>query len=566
MVILAPLLMVGEVICDLTQPTLLARIVDQGIVRGDIELVGKTGVLMVGVALLGMMGGVGCTIAASIASQGFGTDLRSAVFQKAQSFSLANVDAFKPSTLITRITNDITQLQHLVLMTLRIVVRAPLLFIGGIIMAISINGKLSSLLMITIPVQVGVFFYLMKRGFPLFVLVQQKIDKVNTILRENLAGVRVVKAFVRSAKERKRFASSNEELMDSTVRALLPMMTLISFLTLVMNLSVVTVLWFGGLLVARDGMQVGEIMAFITYLTQIMFSLMMIGSILMFMSRAGASAGRVNEILETTVSVENPENPDQTSIVRGEVVFERVSFRYHGSGKDLALKNVSFVVHPGEMVAILGATGSGKSTLVHLIPRLYDVTQGRVLVDGRDVRTLDLHTLRSAIGMVPQEPLLFSGTIEDNIRWGNDAASEEEVVEAARVAQIHDFILTLPCGYHTLIGQRGVDLSGGQKQRIALARALVRKPTILILDDSTSAVDVATEQRILREMRRVYRGTIFMIAQRVSTVMNADKILILDAGELVAQGSHPELLESCAIYQEMYKLQVGEESAHYASR
>ncbi|HON72640.1 MAG TPA: ABC transporter ATP-binding protein, partial [bacterium] len=547
MVILAPLLMVIEVVCDLSQPTLLAKIVDDGIAKGDIDLIIRTGLLMVGVAFIGMIGGVGCTIASSIASQGFGADLRSAVFRKIQSFSFSNLDRFKPSTLITRLTNDITQLQQLVLMSLRIVVRAPLLFLGGILMAVSINSRLSTILFIAIPLQITAFLYLMRKGFPLFTIMQQKIDKVNAVIRENLAGIRVVKAFVREDMEKSRFNSANEDLMNTSIRAFMPIITLMPFIMLVMNLSVVAVLWFGGLLVARENMHVGEIMAFINYLTQILFSLMMIGNIFIFISRASASAKRVSEVLDTEVDIENPANPDTNPITEGEVIFEDVSFSYDGTGEDPVLEDISFTAYPGETVAIIGTTGSGKSTLVSLIPRLYDVTKGRILIDGRDVREIDIDVLRSAISIVLQETILFSGTIKENILWGNEFATDEEVIEIAKIAQAHDFITSFPDGYDTQIGQRGVDLSGGQKQRIAIARALIKKPVILILDDCTSAVDLATERRILRGLKSISRCTTFIIAQRISTVMNADKILVLDDGRLIAQGTHSELLVTCPI-------------------
>ena len=560
MVILAPLLMVIEVVCDLSQPTLLAKIVDDGIAKGDIDLIIRTGLLMVGVAFIGMIGGVGCTIASSIASQGFGADLRSAVFRKIQSFSFSNLDRFKPSTLITRLTNDITQLQQLVLMSLRIVVRAPLLFLGGIVMAVSINSRLSTILFIAIPLQITAFLYLMRKGFPLFTIMQQKIDKVNAVIRENLAGIRVVKAFVREDMEKSRFNSANEDLMNTSIRAFMPIITLMPFIMLVMNLSVVAVLWFGGLLVARENMHVGEIMAFINYLTQILFSLMMIGNIFIFISRASASAQRVSEVLDTEVDIENPVNPDTNPITEGEVIFENVSFSYDGAGGEPVLKDISFTAYHGETVAIVGTTGSGKSTLVSLIPRLYDVTKGRILIDGRDVREIDIDVLRSAISIVLQETILFSGTIKENILWGNEFATDEEVIEIAKIAQAHDFIMSFPDGYDTQIGQRGVDLSGGQKQRIAIARALIKKPVILILDDCTSAVDLATERRILRGLKSISRCTTFIIAQRISTVMNADKILVLDDGRLIAQGTHSELLVTCPIYQDIYKSQIGEEA------
>jgi len=561
-VLLAPLLMIIEVICDLSQPNLLAKIVDDGIMKGNIQFILRTGLLMIGIAAIGMIGGIGCTIASSIASQNFGSDLRSDVFKKVQSFSFSNLDKFKTSSLITRLTNDIMQIQMLVLMSLRIVVRAPLLCIGGIIMTILINARLAMILLVSIPLLAIALSYVIKKSFPLFSIVQKKIDRVNAVIRENLSGVRVVKAFVRSDLEKSRFASTNEELMNTTFSAFTLVISVMPILMLVMNLSVVAVLWFGGLQVHTGGMQVGEIMAFINYMTQILFSLMMIGNILIFITRANASANRINEVLETEVDIKNANDADTTPINAGEVIFENVSFSYEGQDGESVLENISFTAYPGETVAILGATGSGKSTLVSLIPRLYDATEGRVLIDGRDVRNIDLKTLRSAIGVVLQESVLFSGTIRDNICWGNEDATEEEIIEAAKIAQADDFIMSFPDGYDTQLGQRGVNLSGGQKQRLAIARAIIKNPAVLILDDSTSAVDLATEQRILKGLKQMIKQcTTFIIAQRISTVMNADKILVLDDGRIIAQGTHLELLESSPVYQDIYRSQLGEEVA-----
>lgn len=559
-VLLAPLLMIIEVICDLSQPSLLARIIDNGVMKGDLTFILRTGLLMIGIAAIGMIGGVGCTIASSIASQSFGTDLRSDVFKKVQSFSFSNLDKFKTGSLITRLTNDIVQLQTVVLMSLRIVVRAPLLFIGGIIMTILISPKLATILLFSIPLLLIGFIYVTKHSFPLFTLLQQKIDKVNSVIRENLSGVRVVKAFVRSELEKSRFTSANEELMNTAISAFLLVISVMPIMMLIMNISVVAVLWFGGIQVHRGGLQVGEIMALINYMTQILFSLMMIGNILIFVTRASASAERINEVLETKVDIENPKEADTTPIKDGEVIFEDVSFSYNSHDEEPVLKDISFIASSGETIAILGTTGAGKSTLVSLIPRLYDSTKGRILIDGRDIRSIDLKTLRSSIGIVLQESILFSGTIRDNICWGNENATEEEIIEATKIAQAYDFIMSFPDGFDTLIGQRGVNLSGGQKQRLAIARAIIKKPAILILDDSTSAVDLATEQRILRGLKEIMgQCTIFIIAQRISTVMNADKILILDNGRIVAQGTHRELLEENPIYQDIYRSQLGEE-------
>ncbi len=557
--LLAPILMLIEVICDLSQPTLLASIVDNGVAKSNLPYILNTGVLMLGIALIGMAGGMGCSVASSIASQNFGASLRSAVFKKIQLLSPLNIDRFKTSSLVTRLTNDITQLQTVVLMSLRIMVRAPLLFIGGIIMAVSLNARLALILTVSIPLLAAVIYYRMKKSTPLFSYMQEKLDRVNAVIRENLSGIRLIKAFVRADHEKKRFATANDELMYATLRAFNLVITMMPIVMLIMNFSIVAVLWFGGWDIDRGNMEVGEIIAFVNYITQILISLMMIGNILLFVSRASASAERVNEVLDTDIDIKNADNPDFTPLSSGEVAFENVSFGYSGDKNQLVLKEISFHAPSGKTIAILGSTGSGKSTLVNLIPRFYDVTSGQVTVDKRDVRSMDLATLRSGMGIVPQDTILFSGTIKDNIRWGKEDATDEEIIEAARVAQAHEFIMSFPEGYDTQLGQRGVNLSGGQKQRIAIARAIIKKPPILILDDSTSAVDVVTEQRIQKALKEFIRGsTIFIIAQRISSVMDADKILVLNEGRIEAEGTHEELLKSSPLYQDIYNSQLGE--------
>ncbi|MGB9787924.1 MULTISPECIES: ABC transporter ATP-binding protein [Dictyoglomus] len=563
-VILAPLLMLVEVICDLYQPNLLAKIVDQGILKNNFQVILNTGLIMLGIAMIGMIGGVGCTIFSSIASQNFGKDLRNELFKKVQKLSFHSIDKFKSSSLITRLTNDVTQLQTLVMMALRIMVRAPLLFIGGIIMAISLNKNLSFIFLLSIPVLIALFLFIMKRSFPLFSEVQKRIDYVNSVVRENLVGIRLVRAFRREDYERERFKYANTALMNAIIKALMLMIIAMPLFMLVMNFSILAVLWFGGLLVERGNMQVGEVMAYINYMGQILFSLMMIGNILMFISRASASASRVVEVLEEKIDIEDKEESDTRSIESGKVKFEHVYFSYF-KDREPVLIDIDFEAEAGEIIGIIGTTGSGKSTLVNLIPRLYDATSGRILVDGRDVRDINLRVLRSAISMVPQDIILFSGTIKENICWGKEDATDEEVIEAAKIAQAHDFIIRLPNGYDTVIGERGVTLSGGQKQRIAIARALIKKPKILILDDATSAVDFVTEQKIIRGLKEIMKHcTTFLIAQRVSTMMNADKIIILDRGRIVGFGTHYELLEKNPIYQEIYRSQIDEEVVKHA--
>jgi ATP-binding cassette subfamily B protein len=558
-VILAPLFMVVEVICDLAQPTLLARIVDEGVLKNNFSLILNTGILMIFIAFIGLIGGVGCTIFSSYVGQNFGRDLRNTLFKKIQNFSFYNIDKFRTSSLITRLTNDVTQLQNLVMMSLRIVVRAPLLFIGGIIMAISINKKLSLIILGAIPFLIIVFILIMKKSFPLFSNVQKRIDELNNVVRDNLSGVRLIRAFMRVDYEKERFKSANTALMNAIIKALMLMIFAMPLFMLVMNSSILLVLWYGGLLVKSGNMQVGEIMAYINYLSQILFSLMMIGNILIFISRASASTERVNEVLEEKVDIESRESKIKISKIKGEIVFEHVYFSYDNK-KEYVLKDINFSVNPGEIIGILGTTGAGKTTLVSLIPRLYDVTSGRILIDGYDIRDIDIKLLRSSISMVPQDTILFSGTIKENVCWGKEDAKDEEIINACKIAQAHDFIIRFPQGYDTEIGERGINLSGGQKQRIAIARAIIRKSPILILDDATSAIDFATEQRILRGLKEIMKNsTTFIIAQRITTVMNADKIIILENGKLVGIGKHEELLKNNTLYQEIYRSQLGDE-------
>jgi len=562
--ILAPLFMLIEVICDLYQPTLLAHIVDNGILKNNFQLILHTGLIMLAVAFIGVIGGVGCTVFSSLASQYFGRDLRNELFKKVQQFSFSNIDKFHTSSLITRLTNDVNQLQTLVMMSLRIMVRAPLLFVGGIIMAISLNKNLSIIFLFSIPILASIFLFIMKKSFPLFSEVQKRIDYVNNVVRENLVGIRVVRAFRREDYEKERFKYANTMLMNAVIKAIMLMIIAMPLFMLVMNLSILVVLWFGGLLVNQGNMKVGEVMAYINYMGQIMFSLMMIGNILMFVSRASVSAERVLEVLEEKIDIQNKENADKTPIRGGKVKFEHVYFSYFNK-EESVLKDINFEVNSGEIIGIIGTTGSGKSTLVNLIPRLYDVTSGRILIDGRDIRDIDLKILRDAISMVPQDTILFSGTIKENICWGKEDATYEEIIESAKIAQAHEFIIRLPQGYDTVIGERGVTLSGGQKQRIAIARALIKKPKILILDDATSALDFATEQKIIHGLREIIKNcTTFIVAQRVSTMMNADKIIVLDKGKIVGFGSHAELLKNNDFYREIYKSQIDEEVMKYA--
>lgn len=559
--LVAPLLMALEVAADLLQPMLMARIVDRGIAGGDLLLIVRTSLLMIGIALVGVAGGIGCMIFSSRVAQSFGTDLRRDLFQKIQSFSFANLDRFKTASLITRLTNDVLQVQNMVLMSLRILIRAPLLSVGGLIMAVAINPELALILAAVVPLLTGALALVITKGFPLFKIVQQKLDKVNSIVQENLSGIRVVKAFVRGEYENSRFGEANERLTEISMKASRTVGMVMPLMMLIMNLSIVTVLWFGGVKVDRGTIQVGQVIAFISYLTQILFALMIMAFMLMAVSRSKVSADRIFEVLETEVDIPEGDQEAGLKIRQGLVEFKDVSFQYAGASGEPVLKNISFTVRPGETVGILGATGSGKSTIVNLIPRFYDVSGGQILIDGIDVRDYRLADLRSAIGMVLQETILFSGTVAENLKWGSLEATEEEIIAAAKAAQADDFIANLPDGYQSVLGQRGVNLSGGQKQRLAIARALLKKPAVLIFDDSTSALDMGTEFRLQQALKTYIKNTTrFIIAQRISSVMEADQILVLEDGEIAAAGRHRELMLNSPVYQEIYRSQMGEEA------
>lgn len=557
-IVLAPLLMLLEVVMDLMQPRMVERIVDEGIARLDLSLVLQTGLLMFGLAVVGATGGMSNGIFAELTVQGFGADLRERLFRKVQSFSFRNLDTFETGQLITRLTNDVAQVQEGVLMILRMLVRAPLLLVGSLVMAIITSPQLAFLPLVLLPIELAAVVWIVNRATPLFTLVQERLDVLNGVMEENLSGVRVVKAFARAHFERSRFGKANHHLAEQAVQAARTVAIMPSFMMLTMNMGIISVLWFGGRQVMQGGMQVGQIIAFVNYLMTTLFSLMMVSQMVIQFARAEASARRIVEVLETEPDVQDLPDAKKEVALKGRVDFQRVTFGYDGDRSEPVLKEVSFSAEPGEMVALLGMTGAGKTTLVHLIPRFYDVNAGRVMLDGVDVREFQQKALRREIGMALQETVLFSGTIRDNIRYGRPDAPEEEVIAAAKAAQAHDFILALPNGYDTVVGQRGVNLSGGQKQRIAIARALLMKPAILILDDSTSAVDVETEVKIqdaLEEMMR--ERTCLIIAQRISTVLKADKILVLDNGQIVAQGTHRDLMESSPIYREIYESQLG---------
>ncbi len=556
---LAPLLMLLEVFMNLLQPMYMKRIVDVGIAQMDMTYVFKTGLMMIFISFISLLGGLGCVVFSELASQHFGADLRKDAYKKVQSLSFGNIDRIETGHLITRLTNDITLVQDVISMMLRILARAPFQIIGSIIMAALLSPKLTILLVLMIFVLLGALALVMRKGGPLFKKVQSMLDKVNAVMQENLAGIRVVKAFVREKHEIQRFEEANENLKDMTMKASRYIALIFPIMMLVINATLIAVIWFGGIEITVGNMQVGGLMAFTNYLMQLLMSLIMMAGLMMMVSRASASSERIQEVLDNEADIKDKDDAVSISRLTGKIKFEKVTFNYDQEKHDPVLKNISFNAEPGETVAILGATGSGKTSLVNLIPRLYDVTEGSVQIDGKDIRDYEKKSLRKNIGMALQQSILFSGTIRENIKYGCPDVSDEVVIKAAKAAQAHEFISSLPEGYDTELGQRGVNLSGGQKQRIAIARALITKPAILILDDSTSAVDVKTESFIQDELKKMMKQcTSIIVAQRISTVLEADKILVLEDGEIVAEGNHNELMLSSQIYQDIYQSQLGE--------
>jgi ATP-binding cassette subfamily B protein len=546
--------MLIEVAMDLMQPRLVQRIIDDGVARNDVDVVRTTALQMLGLSVIGMIGGALCGVFAIRAAQGFGADLRSALFGKVQELSFGNLDRLETGGLITRLTNDVTQLTEMVAMLLRIMVRVPLLFFGSLVLAYITSPRLSLMFLVLIPLVVLVIATVMRLAFPMFRKIQRRLDTLNGVMQENLAGVRVVRAFARSPYERQRFGDANRDLMETTFGAIRYIVIVMPLLWVLINFGIVATLWFGGRLVDSGNLEVGQIVAFISYLLQTLMSIMFFSMLAMRLGRAEASARRVNEVLADTPDITNPPAPASGHTIRGAVTFEHVTFAYDVTSEPV-LRDISFSAQPGQVVAILGATGSGKSSLVSLIPRFYDPQAGRVLIDGMDVREIDEETLRDGVAIALQESVLFSGSLRDNIRYGRPDATDEEIERATEAAQAHEFISELPEGLDSVIGQRGVNLSGGQKQRVAIARALIKGAPILILDDSTSAVDVATEARIQEALARLQQ-TLFIVAQRISAVVNADTILVLDDGRLVGHGSHEELLATCDVYRDIYESQM----------
>lgn len=555
--ILAPLMMLLEVFMDLQQPTLMAKIVDIGVANRDLNYVLHTGLQMILFAILGLVGGASCSIFSAIAGVTMSGELRKGLYAKIQTFSFSEIDHFQTASLITRLTNDVMQVQHMMLMMLRIMVRSPLIIFGSIVMAILLSPSLSLLFAIALPIITLSIVLVLRKSVPIYTQVQEWLDRVNTVMRENLLGIRVVKSFTMEKPQNRRFSAANNELTGQSIQAQKITFLLMPIATLVMNGSVVAILWFGGGLVNTGDLEIGKIIAFINYLVQITHSLVNSVNLVISISRAQASALRISEVLAMEPVIQDPAVPaDATGI---DIEFRDVSFRYGQSGAPV-LKHLSFSIRQGDTVGIIGATGSGKSSLVSLIPRLYDPVAGQVLLGQVDIRQLSLADLRRRIGVVMQENILFSGTVASNLRFGHDQASDEELRAACEDAQASGFINALPKVYASLVEQRGRNFSGGQKQRLSIARTLLKNPDILILDDATSAVDLITEARMRTAIEARMQGrTVIIIAQRISAVMAADKILVLDHGEISAIGNHRELLDGSEIYRSIAVTQLGEE-------
>ncbi|MFR5875586.1 MAG: ABC transporter ATP-binding protein [Eubacterium sp.] len=551
--------MIIEAICELALPSIANMIYNKvsQANSGDADLrayVIRIGAMMLGLAVLGLCGGLATMKASSVVSQKFSYKLRKDVYEKISGFSFKNIDQFSTSSLTTRMTNDITMLQNTVMMGLRVFVRAPALLIVSAFFAFSINAKLSLIIVFMLPIVIAMVAVILKFGFPMFQKMQKKIDNVNRVVQENLIGIRVVKAFVREDREKDKFHNASDELAKQGSKAAGLVVTAMPIMMLLMNVVIVYIYYKGSKDAAAGLMDVGQISVLASYIMQVLMNIMMVSMLLLQLTRAKACGDRVVEVLDTKIDIVNPENAFVPDSPHGNIEFRNVNFGYHEG--DNILENISFKANAGSIVGIIGSTGCGKSSLVNLIPRLYDVSEGQVLIDGVDVRDYDLTALRDLIGVVLQKNVLFSGTIKENIRWGKADATEDEIIAACKAAQAHDFIMRQPNGYDTDLSQGGLNLSGGQKQRLCIARAMIKNPKILILDDSTSAVDTATEAKIRESFYSELKDTtVLIIAQRISSVKDADEIIVLDDGRIDALGNHDELMKNCEIYQEIYKTQ-----------
>ena len=562
--VIGPLMMLTEVAGEVMLPKFMSMIINNGVASRNVAYIGKMGTLMVLTVLFMAVGGILGAYFSAKASISFTSDMRNDLFRKVQQFSFENIDGYSTGSLVTRLTNDVQQVQNVLMMGLRMALRAPGMFLGALIMAFMMNRQLAVIILIVIPLLLAAIILILKTAFPRFGEMQRRLDRLNSGIQESLTNVRVVKSFVREAHEIEKFSRLNRDLKESSLRALRIVITTMPVMMFAMNVTTLAVVWYGGNIIIAGKMPVGDLTAFTTYIVQILMSLMMLSMVFLQSSRASASMKRINEIFDTEIGLndDNAENKDK-KVTEGRVEFKNVSFGYSGENgrKDLVLEGISFMAEPGQTIGIIGSTGSGKTSLVQLIPRLYDVTGGEVLVDGVNVKEYSLKHLREGVGMVLQKNVLFSGTIEENLRWGNEDAPMEDVIRFSESAQADPFVKTFKNGYDTEMGQGGVNVSGGQKQRLCIARALLKRPKILILDDSTSAVDTATEAKIRESLYHDLKDTTkIIIAQRISSVQEADQILVLEDGKIIGHGTHEELLKTCETYSEIYTTQIGNQS------
>ncbi len=560
--IIGPLLMLTEVLGEIMLPKLMSLIINNGVANRDVSYIIIVGVIMVLVTLVMAVGGIGGAYFSAKASINFTGDLREDLFAKVQAFSFKNIDTYSTGSLVTRLTNDIQQIQNVMMMALRMMLRAPGLLVGALIMAFLMNARLAVVILVVIPLLTLAIVIILKTAFPRFTTMQKKLDRLNSGIQEALTNVRVIKSFVREDYEEEKFKDMNLDLKKSSLHAMNIVIATMPVMMLAMNITTLAVVWYGGNIIIAGGMQVGDLTAFTTYIVQILMSLMMLSMVFLQSSRAMASVKRVNEVMDTEIDLtDDHASRKDLQVTEGRVEFRHVSFSYENDSNEYVLEDINFTAKPGQTIGIIGATGSGKTTLVQMIPRLYDATKGQVLVDGVDVREYSLEHLRQGVGMVLQKNVLFSGTIEENLRWGDEDATEEEIRAMAESAQADSFVRSFTHGYETDMGQGGVNVSGGQKQRLCIARALLKKPKILILDDSTSAVDTATEAKIRECFQTTLKDTTkLIIAQRIGSVEGADQIMVLDEGRIIGMGTHEELLRDCEAYQEIYYSQRDREN------
>ena len=562
--VIGPLMMLTEVAGEVMLPKFMSMIINNGVADRNLAYIGKMGALMVLTVLFMAVGGILGAYFSAKASISFTSDMRNDLFRKVQQFSFENIDGYSTGSLVTRLTNDVQQVQNVLMMGLRMALRAPGMFLGALIMAFMMNRQLAVIILIVIPLLLAAIILILKTAFPRFGEMQRRLDRLNSGIQESLTNVRVVKSFVREDHEIEKFSRLNRDLKESSLRALRIVITTMPVMMFAMNVTTLAVVWYGGNIIIAGKMPVGDLTAFTTYIVQILMSLMMLSMVFLQSSRASASMKRINEIFDTEIGLndDHAKNKDK-KVTEGRVEFKNVSFGYSGENgrKDLVLEGISFTAEPGQTIGIIGSTGSGKTSLVQLIPRLYDVTGGEVLVDGVNVKEYSLKHLREGVGMVLQKNILFSGTIEENLRWGNEDAPMEDVIRFSESAQADPFVKSFKNGYDTEMGQGGVNVSGGQKQRLCIARALLKRPKILILDDSTSAVDTATEAKIRESLYHDLKDTTkIIIAQRISSVQEADQILVLEDGKIIGHGTHEELLKTCETYSEIYTTQIGNQS------